>query len=437
MEKTSTLLRLGLKYLFRYRRRYGFLVAALVFCFAVVTFITSQRDGMSDNLYHNAQSHYAGDIVAMGYNTDFVQTHHLRQNEIYTILNAAQVIGMNPAYTVVRTIHFRNGVVHFNGIAVPLRHIIGSDWDGEAHLFRRKTFLQPPERMDFGDDGIVLSSPTAQILGARMGDSVLLETETKYGQRNTGFFIVRAIVQDTSIFGHYKAYVSRLSLNRLMLFADDEASSIGFFLRNPAHAERQRLLLYRELTGQVPLVPLVHDRDEFARSRRYFEPGANVALYTLAVYLSEVADMLNAMNLIAYFLYGMMLLIILVSAAVTYRLILHERTRELGTMRAIGFFGADLRLVLWVEVLGVAIFSLFAGFVLAGILNWVASLLSFAWFPSFEIFMRDGRLTALYRPGTMITNVVSVFVLLFLVVMFPSFKASRKNLPGLLSGEPL
>ncbi|MCL2602501.1 MAG: hypothetical protein FWD91_06775, partial [Treponema sp.] len=64
MEKFFVLVKLGFKYLYRYRRRYSFLMAALVFCFAIVTFITSMKDGMYDNLYHTAQSHYAGDIVA-------------------------------------------------------------------------------------------------------------------------------------------------------------------------------------------------------------------------------------------------------------------------------------------------------------------------------------------------------------------------------------
>ena len=436
MEKIVTLVRLGIKYLYRYRRRYGFLLTALIFSFTVVTLVTSLKDGMYDNLYHTAQSHYAGDIVAMGYNTVFTQYHHLGQAEIAAILNAAETAGIHPRHTVLRTIHFQTGIVHFNGIAVPLRYLIGSDWESEAHLFARMTFEGQPDSSP-GDDGIFLSLPTAQILGARMGDSVILETETKSGQRNTGVFIVKGIVRDASIFGYYKAYISRLSLNRLMLFDDNDTSSVGFFLASPRTAAEKRQLLHEALAGQVHLLPLVYDREGFASESRRFGEEPNISLYTLAVYLSEVSNMLNAMNVITYFLYGMMLLIILVSAAVTYRLILHERTRELGVMRAIGFYGTDLRLVLWVEVIGVGLISLAAGFALAWVLGWGVSLLSFSWFPSFEIFMKDGRLTALYLPGTMLTNVAAVFLLLFVAALFPSFRASRKNLPGLLSGEPL
>jgi ABC-type antimicrobial peptide transport system permease subunit len=157
----------------------------------------------------------------------------------------------------------------------------------------------------------------------------------------------------------------------------------------------------------------------------------------MPVYLSEVSDLLDAMNLITYFLYGMMLLIIFVSAAVTYRLILHERAREMGIMRAIGFYGGDLRLVLWTEVIALGIISLLAGFLFARFLSGAASFLSFSWFPSFEIFQRNGKLSVLYLPETVLINVALVFIVLICAAFFPSLRASKRNLPALLSGEAL
>ncbi|MCL2609954.1 MAG: ABC transporter permease [Treponema sp.] len=448
MDKTLALVRLGLKYLYRYRRRYGFLLAALTFSFTIVTLITSLRDGMYDNLYHAAQSHYAGDIVAVGYDSEIGRRQRMGEEEVRQILDAAELAGIRIDHTVLRTLHFMEAVVHFNGVAVSLRHLVGSDWDAEAAMFARLDFEQGPEP-EIGDDGILLSLPTARILGARLGDSVVLETEGHLGQKNTGLFIVRGIVRDATVFGYYKAYVSRLSLNRLLLYGDGDSSQVGFFLgggdgrASPARVNRDREALHAALgqigDGRFELLPLVNNREEFNRERRnpVGDARVGVSLYTLAVYLSEVSDMLRAMNLMTYFLYTMMLLIIFVSAAVSYRLILHERTRELGVMRTIGFYGADLRLVLWVEVCGVGLVSIVAGFVLARLLSLGILLLSFSWFPSFEIFMRDGRLTALYLPGTVLLNVVSVFLLLAFAAIFPSFRASRRNLPELLRGEPL
>ncbi|GBU26624.1 hypothetical protein R84B8_00134 [Treponema sp. R8-4-B8] len=438
MEKFFAVFKLGLKYLYRYRRRYGFLMVALIFGFAVVTFITSLKDGMYDNVYYSAQSHYAGDIVAIGYDTDTnaEYTHRLGQNEISAILNAADQAGINPQYTVLRTYYGMDSIIHFNGNAIQLKYLIGCDWDREAHLMNKMNFEEPPDPI-LGNEDIILSAPVAQQLGAKMGDNIILETVTRWGQKNTGIFIVSGIVKDSSIFGYYKAYISRLSLNRLKGYDDGDCSSIGFFFDKPETAERKRVQLQNVLSKQIQTGPLVYNRDQMVLERDRPWEGIRVFLYTLPVYLSEISELLDAMNIITYLLYVMMLLIILVSAAVTYRLILHERAKELGTMRIIGFYGSDLRLVLWTEVLVIGFISLIAGFILAQILSWAVSLLSFSWFPGFEIFMKDGKLLPLYLPWTMFVNILLVFIVLFVMALLPSIRASRKNLPELLSGEPL
>ena len=439
MEKFFAVCGLGIKYLYRYRRRYYFLMAALIFGFAIVTFITSQKDGMYDSVYYSAQSHYAGDIVAIGYDTDtpvWDYSHRLGRNEIAAVLTAANLSGINPRYMVFRTHCGQDALVHYNGAAIQLKNLVGCDWEGEAHLFGRMYFDQPP--MPFrDDDDIVLSAPIAGQLGVKMGDRIILEVETRFGQKNTGMFIVKGIVQDTSIFGYYKAYISRLTLNRLIAYDDDDCSSVGFFLDDPSAAEEKRLRLQGYLSELTQTGPLVYDRYGLALERDRPWEGIRVFLYTLPVYLSEISYLLDAMNIITYFLYGMMLLTIMFSAAVTYRLILHERSKEMGVMRVIGFYGRDLRIVLRTEITVLGFVSLIAGFMLAMVLNWAASFLSFSWFPGFEIFLKAGRLKAMYLPQTMLINVSLLLLVLFALTLIPSLRVSMKNLPELLSGEAL
>jgi putative ABC transport system permease protein len=436
MEKIIALFKLAVKYLNRYKRRYGFLLAALVFGFAVVTLITSLKDGMYNNVYYSAQSHYAGDITAVGYDSS-TGIQRMEENEISTIVNTANAINLKPEHTVLRTLFGDNGVVYFNGNAIRLKYVVGSDWENEEHLFSKMKFAVQPELV-YGDDGIILSEPVARKLGAVMGDSVILELDTRWWQKNTGVFIVRGIVKDSSIFGYYKVYISRLTLNRLLLFNDADCSSVGFFFNSKSNIEGKRLRLQNALDGKIQMGPLVYDREELLREAGQGDAeGIRIFLYTMPVYLSEISDLLGAMNILTYFLYGMMLLIIFVSAAVTYRLILHERAREMGIMRAIGFYGGDLRLVLWTEVIALGIISLCAGFVLALILSGLSSFISFSWFPSFEIFQKNGKLSVLYLPKTVLLNVALVFVVLICAAFFPSLKASKRNLPALLSGEAL
>jgi ABC-type lipoprotein release transport system permease subunit len=435
LEKIIVLLKLALKYLNRYKRRYGFLFTALVFGFAVVTYVTSTKDGMYNNVYYSAQSHYTGDITAFGYDSG-TSIRHIEEKEVSEIIKTADSINLKYEYAVLRTNYVNDGAVYYNGNVLRLKYIVGCDWEKEERLFSKMSFVAQPENY-YGEDGIILSEPVALKLGAVMGDSIVIEVNTRFGQKNTGLFIVRGIVKDSSIFSYYKVYISRLTLNRLLLFNDADCSSIGFFFASNSNIEQKRLSLQNALIDKIQMGPLVYNRDELSRETDNVTEGIRIFLYTMPVHLSEISDLLDAMNILTYFIYGMMLLTIFVSAAVTYRLILHERAREMGIMRAIGFYGGDLRLVLWTEITVLGIFSLIAGFLLATLLSVAASFLSFSWFPSFEIFQKDGKLSVLYIPKTVLINAALVFAALICASFFPSLKASKRKLPSLLSGEAL
>jgi putative ABC transport system permease protein len=432
--KGFTLVFLALKYLARYRRRYLFLFAALTFGFSIVTLITSIKDGMYENVYNSAQDHYAGDIISVGYDADTVLTGHLDTASVDTILSAIEETEMNPSHIVKRTLFMERGVLYYNGAAVRQKYIVGVDWENESQYFNRLAYREAPRQPLSGDDHIVISAAVASELGARFGDRLILEVETRWGQKNTGVFIIGAVVEDYTIFGYYKSYISRGALNGLLLYAPEECSTVGMYFPGRGGVEKKRLIFQAALEEKMQTGPIVRDRDEMAVETARPWAGIKVLVLTMPVYLSEIADLLGAMNILTYFLYGMMLLIICVSAVVTYRLILHERSRELGTMRVIGFQGSDIRSILVIETLGLGIFSLISGFVLAGFLGWAARFVPLSWFPSITIFMKDGKLTALYLPKTMMTNIAAIFCALIVAVWVPAFRSSRKPLPGMLYG---
>jgi ABC-type lipoprotein release transport system permease subunit len=415
---------------------------ALAFGFCIVTTVTSLKDAMSENLYLNAQGHYAGDIVVAGYDHATQHGHHLDLKTMDAILAAAEEAGIDPRSTVMRTHFGDKGVLYFKGNTVRLKYTTGVDWDNEADYLNSLVSSDGAKGADSGgirsagEDTIILSAPVAQRLGGvRVGDRVILEVETKWGQKNTGEFVVGGIFDDSSIFGYYKAYVARSTLNELLLHEREECSHIGFFLKDRAEIETMESRLWDILSQSIPLAPLVRDRAGLDRELDMAWQGIRSFVITIPVYLSEVSQMLDALNLLTYFLYTMMLLIILMSAGVTYRLILHERMKDIGTMRAIGFHEADVRRILLIETVFLGTISLAVGFCLSMILTWIVSRMSFSWFPSFEIFMNNGSLRALYRSETMGLNTVAVYAIVIAAFISPTFHSSRAPLAGMLAGS--
>ncbi|MDR0601575.1 MAG: ABC transporter permease, partial [Treponema sp.] len=205
MIKSIKILELAATYLYRYRRRYFFLFLALVFGFGIVTVIIAVKDGMYGNVYNSSQSHYAGDIVVLGVVRNYLQSQRMSAEYAAACVRAAENARLDFDRVVKRTSFSERGVLYFNGAAVNLKYVTGVDWEAETSYFSGLDYAGVPFSPPGGDDGIVLSAPVAEILGARGGDSVTLEVLTHTGQKNTALYIVSAVVNDFTIFGYYKA----------------------------------------------------------------------------------------------------------------------------------------------------------------------------------------------------------------------------------------
>jgi ABC-type lipoprotein release transport system permease subunit len=433
--KVKELCRLSIKYVKSYRRRYLFLFSALVLGFSIINVIGSLKDGMADAIYYSAQNHYSGDIIVAGFEKELDADQHIYAETVPLILQQVKESGIKPDKITMRTMeNSADSILYYNGATVLLKYVTGVDWEIEADYFGALNFTEGGPALGFDDDTIIISAPIASYIGAHAGDLVLLETETLYGQKNTAFFTIGGIVDDRSLFGYYKSFVSRRALNAVIGFEAEDCSTIGLFFDKRGGLEAKRKKLQSALEYVLPLRPLVYNRDEFDEQKDWNWTGVMFFLMTTSVYVSEVTRILQALNIIAYFLYVMMLLIILVSAGVTYRLILHERAKEIGVMRAIGFYEKDIRRVLLAESFILATLSIVTGFFLTLFINWLVSRLSFSWFPSFEIFLKNGRLIAVYTLFSTALNIAAVYVILFMAVYVPSFGLSRSPLPGLLSG---
>jgi ABC-type lipoprotein release transport system permease subunit len=432
--RTRDAWKLAVKYVISYRRRYLFLFSALALGFCVISVIGSLKDGMAEGVYYSAQNHYSGDIIVTGFENDSEIADHIYAETVPLITQKIEESGIKPDKKVLRTMMFNDNTLHYNGAAAPLKYVVGLDWDVERDYFDSLNFTEGRASEDFDDETMIVSAPVASFLGLRAGDMVLLETETMYGQKNTAYFTVGGVVDDRSLFGYYKSFVSRRALNSIAGFGEDDCSTIGLFFNDRSGLESKRKKLQNALEGSIPLRPLVYGREDFDREKDWEWSGVMFFLMTVSVYVSNVGQILQALNIIAYFLYIMMLLIILVSAGVTYRLILHERVKEIGTMRAIGSYESDIRRILVFEASILATLSLVTGYCFTVFINWIVSRISFSWFPGFEIFLRDGRLLALYRPIVIAINMAAVYIIIYCAVYAPSFKLSRAPLPQMLSG---
>ncbi|GAB7102263.1 ABC transporter permease [Streptomyces phaeofaciens JCM 4814] len=193
---------------------------------------------------------------------------------------------------------------------------------------------------DLGTDGLALTGQEADRRGLHLGDTARL-TFTD-GERRT--FTVRAVYGRSELAGDYVVTRAAWAPHRTqdadtlvaVSFKDGVATSAG-----EAAVEK-----VAERYGN----PEVQTRDEYAASS---------------------AGGIDMMLTLVYALLALAVLIALLGIANTLTLAVHERTRELGLLRAVGQTRSQLRaMVRWESVL-VAAFGTAGGLVLGAFLGWV------------------------------------------------------------------
>ena len=432
----SSTIRLAGSYLRTHFRRHVFIIIILAFSFGIIMTVTTVTAGMEYNLFLTAEHHYGGDVFIFG--NDNPKIRLTRPDEILRVIDVQRITYRK---AVLRTLSYSDGVLYFAGTAVRQKYVFGIDWNAEEDSFRHLLFADGAPPSGLSENDIIISSAIADQLHARRGDDLTLEVLTVNGQKNTGTFVVRGIIEDRSIFGYFKCYTDRRRLNELLGFNPDDCSWIGFYYTNhdPAYFTAKAYQVYNALKDRYPMVKPADTREEFAEV--FSDPGTasifRMPVFTLNAYISQVSDLLTALRIVSYFVFITMLIIALASMSVSYRLILHERSREIGTLRVMGLQSASTQVLLLAESLLVIVMAACLGMALSLLLNWVLSLFSYSWIPGFDMLLYKGRLTAVYPASIIMTNMVVLLLTVLPAAWVPAFRIARADLPKVLFKETL
>jgi putative ABC transport system permease protein len=419
----STFLRLGSRNLVRQRRRFVLLVVSIGLGFLIITVMNALSGGMIRSINISAARHYAGHLFVLGHQKVPYYTPVIRDHR--ALMEAVEAAGLDPQLVVRRTNYFERGMLYFGGSSARQKRITGVDWSVEEEIFRRMEFVSGGVDNLAGSNGILISEPIADTLNVRVGDDILVQVETVSGQRNTGVFMLRGVFRDSSIFGYFSSYVDLRRLNRLIGLADDEYTVLGLYLKDLRLAENAAQRLHRELSSRVAVFPPVATQSDLWRHLDEQWEGVKYAVLTLDGYLYQVRNLLSAFDAASYFLLSLVVGIVMIGITVTYRVIVFERTREIGTMRALGLSRGGVVALFLVEALLLALAAMLVGGIGALLSLRALSCLSFDWIPGFEIFMERGRIAPFLPPKLAVVNVAIVCAVTLAAAWIPARSAAR------------
>jgi ABC-type lipoprotein release transport system permease subunit len=374
----------------RNARRFLLLGAAVASGFFIICIIQSLVAGVTDQINERGARFYGGNLVVLGYQKHPVERAMIGDDR--PVLEAIKASGIKPVIVSHRT-HEQDGVVFFNGEKLRMRRIIGLDWADEAPSIRRMEFVSgDPENMS-DPRRVLISEVVAKRLGAKVGDEILLEIQRGSGAIDTKSLIVAAVFREASIFGYFTLYMDRRTLNGVLGIGAEDCSLIGLYLNDYRQADQASARLREALKDRVSVFPPLERRDDFNAARAADFHGIRYGPMTIRGFLSEIGTMLEALSMVSWAILALVIIVVTVGIMNIYRVMIYERTREIGTMRAIGVKRAQVRNLILTEALMLSVCSIAVGLGLSALALSFASSFQLGVGAGFDIFLDRGHLS--------------------------------------------
>jgi putative ABC transport system permease protein len=275
---------------------------------------------------------------------------------------------------------------------------------------------------------LLLFEEQAQRLGVRVGDVVTLSAYTLRGAANTVDVRVVAVARNVGLLSSFNTYVPAVTLRALYALNDDSTGALLVYLKDIKDVPKVEARL-RQLLPAAGFQ--VMDKDprafwqKFEVVNREGWTGQKLDVTNWEDEISFVQWTLTAITWLSYVLIGILLIIIAVGIMNTLWIAIRERTREIGTLRAIGMQRARVLAMFLVEAFTLSFASAVLGAML-GLLACAVINAAHLHAPlSVQLFLMREEVHFAVRPSVLLGSVFLITGCTTAISLLPSFLAAR------------
>jgi len=394
---------------------------ALVLGAVVFTLLFGVTASLTKTVREKAARYFTGDIVV----TKADRKRGLTIDHEAELWKAIDSSGVSFVAKHRRTVYYdADAQLFFNGASLIQRRVAGVDFSVEAPSFGTLDFVAGTAPGPVGNEaGVWISDDSARRLHVKVGDSVILLLTSGMG-KNTVNLTVRGIFADSSLFG-FACYLDIGTLNIALGHPEDAVTELGVTLApgwNELDAARR---LHGALGEVVPLAPLLPSWESVERwAKGHRDQPQSYGLLPLTGRLDQINDLIEAIRLVNIILTLVFLVVVSIGVYNTYQMIVFERIKEIGTMRALGLQRPGVVFLFLSEAVMLALVGAGLGLVLGTMVLWSLCQVDFSGNLLAEMFLVKGHLAWVW-PLDHVTLVVGVMVLTSLVgALVPASKAA-------------
>lgn len=425
-------LKIAFRNVSRQRKRGLLLGSAIAFGFFVFTLVNGFTGGLLTTVEGNIAGALGGHIYVSGSEVSAQGSELSMIRDTGTLDEALTVIQDQVASTTTRS--SANSSLTFSG-KEETQMLEGIDAAAEGGLLGDLTFVQGSAQAFLdNDNALLLPVEVIEDLGAEVGESVIVKTTTISGQQNVGDFVIAGSLEVQAVFGSSAGYAHLGALNTLLGMEPGQYQTLNIELNDLSQLEPATTALYDELArlGEVSVeeaeddgpggdfglgsVTSVDEADRWS--------GTKFAVTNLNDATTELTTLVSVLQTSALVIFLIIIGIIMVGIMNSYRMVMLERTSEIGTMRAMGVQRSGIRNIFLWEAFLIALGGALAGLAAAFSVMGGVGLFSFN-LGAFGFFLDNGHVRfAITVLGTL-GNIALLCVMSIAAVYVPARSAAN------------
>lgn len=276
---------------------------------------------------------------------------------------------------------------------------------------------------------ILLFVEQASRLGVDVGDEVTLSAPTIRGVNNTADVRVVAIARDVGIMSNWSAFVPHQVLRDIYRMAGTATGALQLYLKDPETTDAVKTHLRGALAAAGYRMMEPEDKPfwmKFERVQREDWTGQKLDVTDWEDEVSFLQWTITTVDTLTALLVGILMVLIMVGITNTLWIAIRERTREIGTLRAIGMQRRHVLTMFLLEALLLGVLAATIGAAAGAV---IALGIDAAAVPvtseAFRIFTLSETLALHVAPGALVRAVVFISLLTALAALYPAWRATR------------
>lgn len=275
---------------------------------------------------------------------------------------------------------------------------------------------------------VMLFQKQAKRLEVGVGDTLTISAQTVRGANNALDVQVVAIARDMGLLSSFTVFTPKATLRQLYLLEAHASGVVQLLLEHEGQSEAVAARL-RAVISRAGYRVMDAQSDPFWQKftivTREDWTGQKIDVTTWRDEMSFLLWVLTAFDVLTAVVVGILLVIIVVGVMNVLWMAIRERTREVGTLRAIGMRrrGVLLMFVCEAGLLSALATSAgaLAGVLGAAVLDWAAIRLS----PGFAVFLMSDTLQLVVLPLDVLRAMAVIGVTTTLFALYPANQAAR------------